>query len=116
MRINDWISKECPSDLLTAVHNQRSVLLEADALGRKFAHSKLPACLLMLGLDHFKQINDLLGHEAGDRALVAFANLVQSSKRPNDVFGRVGGEEFALFLPEASASVAREVAARIVRE
>src|SRR3546814_2714293 len=70
----------------------------------------------MLDLDHFKQINDLLGHEAGDRALVAFANLVQSSKRPNDVFGRVGGEEFALFLPEASASVAREVAARIVRE
>src|SRR3546814_21008564 len=70
----------------------------------------------MLDLDHFKQINDLLGHEAGDRALVAFANLVQSSKRPNDVFGRVGGVEFALFLPEASASVAREVAARIVRE
>jgi len=70
----------------------------------------------MLDLDHFKQINDTFGHEAGDRALVAFAHLVQSSKRPGDIFGRVGGEEFALFLPDASASVARDVAARIIRE
>src|SRR3546814_1406831 len=54
-------------DELTGVLNRRSFLLEADALWRKFAHSKLPACLFMLDLDHFKQINALLGHEAGDR-------------------------------------------------
>src|SRR3546814_19083760 len=112
MRISDWSSDVCSSDLL----NRRSFLLEADALWRKFAHSKLPACMLMLDLDHFKQINDLLDHEAGARAPVAFANLVQSSQRTNEVFGRVGGDEFALFLPDTSACVAREVAARIVRE
>ncbi|MDP2185129.1 MAG: GGDEF domain-containing protein [Xanthomonadales bacterium] len=103
-------------DELTGVLNRRSFLQEAEALWRKSAQSNRPACLLMLDLDHFKQINDTLGHEAGDRALVAFAHLVQSSKRPGDIFGRVGGEEFALFLPDASANVARDVAARIVRE
>jgi len=103
-------------DELTGVLNRRSFLLEAQALWRMAARTRQPACLLMLDLDHFKQINDSLGHEAGDSALVAFANLVQSSKRPGDVFGRVGGEEFALFLPDASASVARDVANRIIRE
>ena len=103
-------------DELTGVLNRRSFLLEAQVLWRTAERTRQPACLLMLDLDHFKQINDSLGHEAGDRALVAFAKLVQSSKRPCDVFGRVGGEEFALFLPDADASVARDVANRIIRE
>jgi diguanylate cyclase (GGDEF)-like protein len=116
MKLRARLQELAYRDELTGVLNRRSFLLEADALWRKSAHTKLPACLLMLDLDHFKQINDTFGHEAGDRALVAFAHLVQSSKRPGDIFGRVGGEEFALFLPDASASVARDVAARIIRE
>ncbi len=103
-------------DELTGVLNRRSFLLDAQVLWRAAERTRQPACLLMLDLDHFKQINDTLGHEMGDRALIAFANLVQSSKRPGDVFGRVGGEEFALFLPGADSSVARDVANRIIRE
>jgi diguanylate cyclase (GGDEF)-like protein len=103
-------------DELTGVLNRRSFLLEAQVLWRAAGRTRQPACLLMLDLDHFKQINDTLGHEAGDHALIAFAKLVQSSKRPSDVFGRVGGEEFALFLPDADAGVARDVANRIIRE
>lgn len=103
-------------DDLTGVLNRRSFLLEAQVLWRTAERTRQPACLLMLDLDHFKQINDTLGHEAGDHALIAFAKLVQSSKRPGDVFGRVGGEEFALFLPDAAPSVARDVANRIIRE
>lgn len=103
-------------DELTGVLNRRSFLLEAQVLWRDAERTRQPACLLMLDLDHFKQINDRLGHEAGDHALSAFAKLVQASKRPSDVFGRIGGEEFALFLPDADASVARDVANRIIRE
>jgi diguanylate cyclase (GGDEF)-like protein len=69
--------------------------------------------VLMLDLDHFKDFNDRYGHPAGDEALRAFAHLLASSIRDNDVAARYGGEEFAVYLPGLTAGAAAEVAERI---
>lgn len=75
------------------------------------AHSReLPLCLVLMDLDHFKQINDRHGHQAGDQVLLAFSALLQQGLRPDDVAGRMGGEEFALLLPQTTASQALELA------
>ena len=69
--------------------------------------------LVIADLDDFKQLNDRYGHSAGDQALVAFANvLVESLRRPDDAF-RIGGDEFAVLLAEASEEDARQVVARV---
>jgi diguanylate cyclase (GGDEF)-like protein len=72
-----------------------------------------PAAVLMLDLDHFKEFNDRYGHPAGDEALRAFAGLLASSIRQQDVAARYGGEEFAVFLAGLDAREAAEVAERI---
>ncbi len=69
--------------------------------------------LLLIDLDHFKAINDSLGHPTGDRVLVQFVNAVEVLLRRADVLGRLGGEEFVVLLPETSTEVARVVAERI---
>ena len=55
-------------------------------------------------LDHFKQLNDVYGHDAGDRALRLFARVVRDSLRPNDIPARYGGEEFVLVIPECTVA------------
>jgi two-component system cell cycle response regulator len=67
----------------------------------------------MLDLDHFKRVNDSLGHQAGDRVLREFATLVAGGARANDVAARYGGEEFAVILPHTDAAMAARVAERI---
>ncbi|WP_426126656.1 diguanylate cyclase [Pararhizobium sp. PWRC1-1] len=73
------------------------------------------SAVLVLDIDHFKAVNDRFGHAAGDRALVAFANVVASTLRKDDLFGRTGGEEFCVVLPKTSALSAQAVAERIRR-
>jgi len=72
-----------------------------------------PLSLVMLDLDHFKRINDSLGHQAGDRVLRELATLVAGGARANDVAARYGGEEFAVILPHTDAEMAVRVAERI---
>ncbi len=69
--------------------------------------------ILLIDIDHFKSINDRLGHQAGDRALVQFVSAVNTLLRSADAIGRLGGEEFVVVLPETSTDVARVVAERI---
>ncbi len=69
--------------------------------------------VMMLDLDRFKAINDNFGHDSGDLALRAFAQCVKKSLRESDVFGRIGGEEFCVFLPESNENDAMRVAERI---
>ncbi len=69
--------------------------------------------LLLIDADHFKSINDRWGHLKGDEALKTMTKAIKSSVRTNDVVGRIGGEEFAVFLPNANAIDAGEVAERI---
>jgi diguanylate cyclase len=71
--------------------------------------------LLMIDADHFKKINDSHGHDQGDEALKIIANAIQSSVRSGDFVGRLGGEEFGVFLPGATPESAQEVAERVRR-
>jgi diguanylate cyclase (GGDEF)-like protein len=74
---------------------------------------QLPTAVLLLDLDHFKRVNDQVGHLAGDAALAAVALMLRSSVRRGDLVGRFGGEEFVMLLPEAQPDVAEEVAQRV---
>jgi diguanylate cyclase (GGDEF)-like protein len=65
-------------------------------------------------IDYFKRVNDTLGHAAGDQVLIRIADVLQSAKRGADMVGRLGGEEFAVLLPETSAEQAVEVAERLL--
>jgi diguanylate cyclase (GGDEF)-like protein len=69
--------------------------------------------LLLIDLDHFKQVNDTYGHQGGDQALISFVNEVNAVLRQPDLLGRLGGEEFLVLLPETTREEAIAVAERI---
>lgn len=102
-------------DPLTGIGNRRSMEIElADALKGHLARGE-PATVAVLDLDHFKQVNDRYGHDAGDRAIKGFADRVQACIRKRDRVFRLGGEEFVLLLPGTDHSGAR-VALEKVRD
>jgi diguanylate cyclase (GGDEF)-like protein len=68
---------------------------------------------MFVDIDHFKKINDTLGHPAGDAALVHFAHIIQSQIRGGDLAARIGGEEFAIWLPKADLETGARIAERI---
>ena len=99
-------------DMLTRVPNRRRF---HELAGQALSASAGPPCaLMMFDIDHFKRINDLLGHATGDEALRQVARCVRDSLRTPDVAGRLGGDEFAVLLPETGVHDAMTVAARIV--
>ena len=75
--------------------------------------TKAPLSLLLLDLDHFKQINDTRGHAVGDQVLANVGAMLRSVLRAQDFAGRNGGEEFAVLLPDTDIGVALEVAERV---
>lgn len=81
----------------------------------RFRRQGQPAVLVMADLDHFKRINDLHGHAAGDQAICSFADALHRVLRETDVCGRYGGEEFGVLLPMTSAAAARDVLDRLRR-
>jgi diguanylate cyclase (GGDEF)-like protein/PAS domain S-box-containing protein len=103
------------TDMLTGMANRRAFLETATAIYERARTHGEPLTLLMLDLDHFKAINDRLGHLEGDRALVEFAHAVRVHLRASDIVGRLGGEEFGVLLPLTSATEAVEVATRILQ-
>ena len=100
-------------DALTGLSNRRDLneLLLA-ALAKAYA-DRAPLTVLMIDLDHFKQINDALGHEAGDAVLVSVAQSMGGLIRVGDIVGRWGGEEFLAILPNADAVAALQIAERL---
>jgi diguanylate cyclase (GGDEF)-like protein len=88
------------TDPLTGLLNRRAFLENAAALCARQAERGQPVTLMMLDLDHFKSINDRFGHQTGDDVLCVFAKVARSSLRANDLVGRLGGEEFAVIVPE----------------
>ena len=104
------------SDPLTGIGNRRSFIDAGQALLQRGRMRGEPVALLLCDLDFFKRLNDTFGHQAGDRALIDFGQVIARRMRRQDVFGRIGGEEFACLLADADALVAREVAERIRAE
>ncbi len=87
-------------DGLTSVHNKRYLLEQLEREISRAARHRRPLALVMLDIDHFKDVNDIFGHLAGDQVLKEVAQLAKSRLRPDDVIARYGGEEFAVILPE----------------
>jgi len=122
------LTSERSESNLRAMHRKLRYLADIDVLtrvpNRRHFHElaarvldvgvKPPCTLMMFDVDHFKRINDLLGHAAGDEALRQVARCVRDSLRTPDVAGRLGGDEFAVLLPGTGIDDAMTVATRIV--
>ena len=114
-RMRDDLEYLATHDLLTGTLNRRAIVETAEReLARCRRHGHVMS-LLMMDLDHFKQINDTYGHLVGDRVLREFAGKVSALLRLPDQFGRYGGEEFVLILPDTGREAAAIVAERICK-
>lgn len=100
-------------DALTGLYNRAEWLSQLDACHRLLARYGEPYAVLMIDVDHFKSINDTLGHSAGDAVLINIAQILNATARDVDVLGRMGGEEFCVLLPRADAVSARRAADRL---
>lgn len=100
-------------DTLTSANNRRYFFRRLEQEISKAQRQSHTIGCLYLDLDYFKQINDRYGHAAGDMVLVHFVNLIRGIIRGSDVLARLGGEEFAIILPQINPSLLQEIAERI---
>jgi two-component system cell cycle response regulator len=104
------------TDALLGVFNRRYLIHQLRCEVWRAHRYQRPLTVLMVDLDHFKQINDRFGHSAGDQVLVGFARKTRCLIRASDWFARFGGEEFVIVLPETPLEVAGQVAEKVRRE
>lgn len=106
-------------DTLTGIYNRGTIIERAKSelslMKRRIIDGEPPKCLgvIMLDIDHFKKINDTYGHQAGDKVLCEFTDRIKQSLREYDVYGRWGGEEFVILLPETDHEKAAAAAERL---
>lgn len=100
-------------DFLTGALTRRGFIEQAEREIARSSRYGRPSTLVMLDVDHFKSVNDTYGHAAGDQVLHQLAERTALTLRPSDVLGRLGGEEFALLLPETGADEGLLVAERL---
>jgi len=100
-------------DPLTGVANRRGFLDRCETERVRAARHDRPICLLMLDVDHFKAVNDTFGHDGGDAVLCAVADCFRRVLRTSDFAGRLGGEEFAVLLPDTDLLGAAPLAERL---
>ncbi|MFG1344409.1 sensor domain-containing diguanylate cyclase [Xanthobacter autotrophicus DSM 431] len=112
--MEEEFEKLAVTDALTGLSNRRAIDLVLDTEFRRARRERTSLCVLMIDIDHFKSVNDRLGHDAGDEVLRRIGHLLpQLVRRPGDFVGRFGGEEFIALLPSISIEGARHVAERI---
>lgn len=113
MVANTKLEQLATTDPLTGIGNRRRMteqIAKELERSRRFLH---PLSLLMVDIDHFKNVNDVYGHEAGDRAIVAVSKALAGGMRSIDMASRFGGEEFVLLMPETDLDVAGHAAERL---
>jgi diguanylate cyclase (GGDEF)-like protein/PAS domain S-box-containing protein len=103
------------TDPLTGCYNRRYFMDLATLEVDRSVRYQRPVALLIMDIDHFKQVNDTHGHAAGDQVLISLVKLCLQDIRQTDIFARYGGEEFVLLFPETSCEMGRQVAERIRR-
>ncbi|HVP37623.1 MAG TPA: diguanylate cyclase [Candidatus Saccharimonadales bacterium] len=102
LRLRETLRRQSVRDPLTGLFNRRYMEETLERELRRAERAERPLSLILLDLDHFKDINDTFGHEAGDAALRAVAQMLMANLRAGDAACRFGGEEFVVILPEAS--------------
>ncbi len=111
----EQVSELVREDQLTGTLNRRGLdeMLERESMRADRSHS--PVSMALIDIDNFKLFNDLLGHQAGDQALMHVSQVVKSALRPTDYVARYGGEEFLLILPGTGLNEAHEIVGRLQR-
>lgn len=109
----DELRRLASTDPLTGLANRRSFLDASNAEVALTRRTGRPTALVLLDLDHFKDVNDSWGHAVGDSVLVAVADLLRRDRRTTDVVARLGGEEMALLLRETDLDAALHLAERL---
>ena len=96
-------------DHLTGLLSRRHFFQMGQRVFERLRHSQSPLTVAMADIDHFKQVNDSHGHDAGDMVLTRIGEILQTSFRGADLIGRFGGEEFCFLLPEANVTAAASI-------
>lgn len=109
----DELDLAANQDVLTRILTRRAFLVRSEAILTQSQGAGRPVALLMLDVDRFKLINDEYGHAVGDEVLVRLAEQISTLLRRDDLFGRIGGEEFAILAPELTQPAALALAERL---
>lgn len=112
---NSISTRAAQTDELTGLKSRRAFFEHAQQLYDECRTNRLELCAIMLDMDHFKHINDTYGHQVGDQVLRQVGAVISSSFRAADIHGRLGGEEFAVLLPDTSIEDAIEIAQELIR-
>ncbi|WP_298313277.1 GGDEF domain-containing protein [Propionivibrio sp.] len=104
------------NDQLTGTLNRRGLEEAFDSEVARSQRRKSPLCVAMLDIDNFKKLNDTLGHDAGDAALIHLVTIIRETLRPQDTLARFGGEEFIILLPDTALEDAQKAIVRLQRE
>lgn len=114
--LEDTLRRQAQTDALTGLANRAHTLECAAQLRHAALANSMPLAAMMLDIDHFKKVNDSRGHAGGDAALQGLAATLEHNLRRHDLIGRLGGEEFLVFLPDTSLSQAALLAERLRKQ
>ena len=115
-KLEEELFHQANTDALTGISNRRHFMVQAEQEARRAQRFGRTMSIIMMDLDHFKSINDNYGHAAGDSVLETVVRASLESLRESDIMGRLGGEEFAVLLPETSLEDAEDVATRLLKD
>jgi diguanylate cyclase (GGDEF)-like protein len=111
--LNQKLYELATKDDMTELYNRRHFLELSQRELCKLQRTNSSGVVLMIDIDHFKEVNDNYSHAAGDQAIINVANILKENLREYDIVGRVGGEEFSMFLPNSEINIAVQIAERM---
>lgn len=107
------LSNLASTDELTQISNRRSFIAQVNSELNRSSRNDTPVAFCLLDIDYFKKVNDEYGHQAGDVVLTELADMIRTTLREYDLFGRIGGEEFGILLPDTDGDSAKEIMQRL---